>query len=224
MRRAASLIVALIVVLAVAVTLAIRSYQHVPSASHAEQPPSPAIAPAPAQKPAQPSAMQETAPAPQPTEQAATPSAAAPSAAAQSPTSAATPEVAKTPPSPPVPAAAPVPAPTQAPVQELHAASDSTANGVAQQVLPDVPAKAIRTISGTVKVAIRVNVDPNGSVSDATMDSQGPSQYFANLALKAAKAWKFTPQSDGQNAPRAWSLEFLFRQSGVEASASEVAH
>jgi TonB family protein len=73
-------------------------------------------------------------------------------------------------------------------------------------------------------MGIRVNVDPNGSVSDAMVEAQGPSQYFANLALKAAKAWKFTPQSDGQGASSVWTLEFSFRQSGVEASASEEAH
>ncbi len=224
MRRAASLIVALIVVLAVAVTLAIRSYQGVASASHAEQPSSPIIASAPAQKQAPPSALQESSPAPQPTQQAAAPSTGAPSDIAQSPTSAATPEVANTPPPAPVPAAVPAPAPTQAPIQEPHASNASMASGVAQQVLPDVPAKAIRSISGTVKVGIRVNVDPSGSVSDATIESQGPSQYFANLALKAAKAWKFTPQSDGQSAPSTRTLEFLFRRSGVEASAGEEAH
>jgi TonB family protein len=87
-----------------------------------------------------------------------------------------------------------------------------------------VPQKAVRTISGTVKVDIRVNVDPNGSVSDASIESQGPSQYFANFALKAAKAWKFTPRSDGQGASSVWTLEFLFRQSGVEATASEETH
>ena len=220
-RRAASLIVALVVVLAVAVTLAIRSYQKVASASRVEQPSSAAITSAPPQTPPQPPIVQESAPAPPPTEQAAAPSPAEPSGPAPSPTSAATPEVANTPPPVPVPAAVPAPAPTQAPIQEPHSATDATANGVVQKVLPDVPQKAIRTISGTVKVEIRVNVAPNGSVSDATIESQGPSQYFANFALNAAKAWRFTPQSDGQGASSVWTLEFLFRKSGVETTASE---
>lgn len=225
MRRAASLIVALIVVLGVAVALAIRSYQRVLTASHVEQAPSPAVSATPAQEPAPapvpPPAIQPSAPAPAAAEQSP-----APSADEQLPTPAATPAQADT--APPAPAqsaaSAPAPAPTQAPAQGPHSANDSTAKGVARQVLPDVPEKASRTISGTVKVGIRVNVDSNGSVSDATIASQGPSQYFANLALKAAKSWKFAPQSDGQSVPSVWTLEFSFKRSGVEAAASEEGH
>ena len=118
------------------------------------------------------------------------------------------------------------PAPTQTPSQVAPAPNVSLGKGgVDQQVLPDVPAKASRTISGTVKVGIQVNVDPDGTVSDATIASQGPSQYFANLALKAAKSWKFTPASaDGEGAPSVWNLQFSFRKSGVEATASQEAH
>jgi TonB family protein len=80
-----------------------------------------------------------------------------------------------------------------------------------------VPEKASRTISGTVNVGIQVNVDANGAVSDASITSQGPSKYFANLALKAAHSWKFTPpQVNGQGVPSVWRLEFHFRQTGVE--------
>ncbi len=93
---------------------------------------------------------------------------------------------------------------------------------VAQQVLPDVPEKARRTISGTVKVGIDVNVDASGAVTDASIASQGPSKYFANLALKAAKGWKFVPaQWSGQGVPSVWRLEFRFRQSGPEVTPTE---
>lgn len=83
--------------------------------------------------------------------------------------------------------------------------------------MPDVPEKASRTISGTVKVSIQVNVDPNGSVSNASVDSQGPSRYFANLALEAAHSWKFAPARVGEQAVASvWLLHFQFRQSGIQ--------
>jgi len=84
-------------------------------------------------------------------------------------------------------------------------------------VLPDVPRKASETIHGTVKVRIRVTVDPGGSVSSATLDSPGASKYFSKLAFEAAQHWKFKPaQVDGQAVSSAWILEFQFRQSGTE--------
>ncbi len=122
----------------------------------------------------------------------------------------------------PVPAAA---APAM-PAPEKHAAMKSmhgAAKGsVAQQVLPDVSSKASSTISGTVRVGIDVDVDASGAVTDASIASQGPSKYFANLALKAAKGWKFAPaHMNGQGVPSVWRLEFGFRQSGPEVTPTE---
>jgi TonB family protein len=88
--------------------------------------------------------------------------------------------------------------------------------------MPDVPAKAEATIHGTIKVGIQVHVDGSGSVSDASIGSQGPSKYFANLALQSARSWKFTPpEVNGQGVPSSWLLEFAFRQSGTEVTPSE---
>jgi TonB family protein len=90
-------------------------------------------------------------------------------------------------------------------------------------VLPDVPSKASATIHGTVKVRIRVTVDPSGNVSSATLDSPGASKYFANLALEAARHWRFKPaQVDGQAVSTSWILQFEFRQTGTEAAPVEV--
>jgi TonB family protein len=130
----------------------------------------------------------------------------------------------------PAPSAAmqtqPAPAPAaHVPAPEKHVARkiEGAAKGsVAQQVMPDVPEKARRTITGTVKVGIAVDVDASGAVTDASIASQGPSRYFANLALKAANGWKFAPaEMNGQGVPSAWRLEFRFRQSGVEATPTE---
>jgi TonB family protein len=85
-----------------------------------------------------------------------------------------------------------------------------------------VPERALRTIQGKVEVSIRVNVDPAGAVSDASIESRGRSRYFANLALQAAKSWKFTPaQQNGQPTSSVWLLHFEFRQSGVGVTPTE---
>ena len=125
-------------------------------------------------------------------------------------------------------AAAPVASLSSAPVPmkphaSVRAASGlSLKGGVAQQVMPNVPEKASRTIHGTVIVSIRLNVDANGSVDDASIASAGPSKYFANLALAAARKWKFAPaQMNGHQAPSIWLLYFRFRQSGTEVTPLE---
>jgi TonB family protein len=83
--------------------------------------------------------------------------------------------------------------------------------GVLHEVLPDVPQKARDTITGKVRIKIRVHVDSSGSVVGAELDSPGPSKYFAQLAMQAAQRWKFTPsQADGHDASRDWILRFEF--------------
>src|SRR3989441_9750398 len=82
---------------------------------------------------------------------------------------------------------------------------------VFQEVLPDVPQKARDTIRGKVRVSVRVAVDASGKVVRATLDSPGPSKYFANLALQAAQRWEFWPAKvDGQFVSSAWILRFEF--------------
>jgi TonB family protein len=93
---------------------------------------------------------------------------------------------------------------------------------VAKQVLPEVPTGASRTIRGTVAVAIRVSVDRRGEVSNAAFESPGPSKFFANLALQAARSWMFRPaKRGGQAVPSVWILRFRFNQNGDEATGVE---
>jgi len=88
---------------------------------------------------------------------------------------------------------------------------------VSQQVLPRVSPSARHTIEGKIKVAVRVDVDPSGSVKDARLVSPGPSKYFARVALEAARDWKFTPpQVQGQAVPSQWILRFGFRRTDTE--------
>ena len=95
---------------------------------------------------------------------------------------------------------------------------DLVQGGVAQQVLPNVPQSARDTIRGTVRVAVKVQVDPSGNVAEAILDSPGPSKYFANLAVNAARRWKFIPaKPGGRNVPNAWILRFEFTQTATKA-------
>jgi TonB family protein len=89
---------------------------------------------------------------------------------------------------------------------------------VLQEVLPDVPPKARDTIRGTVRVSVRVAVDPSGSVVGATLDSPGPSKYFANLALQAARRWEFRPaEAGGRHVSSEWILRFEFEGTATKA-------
>ena len=89
---------------------------------------------------------------------------------------------------------------------------------VTREILPDVPRKAMDTISGTVNVQVKVSVDMSGAVSHAALVSRGPSGYFANQALQAASKWTFTPPTvDGKAVPSEWSLRFEFKRNGIKA-------
>jgi TonB family protein len=190
--------------------------------SHRAQPPSPAqqaqnLPPAaPVQMPNQ---APVQAPAPQPT---ATPSRTTTpdETATRNPAQATPPaSTAITPPaSNPTPAAVPAP-PAQPAAQATDnpSAAPATINpAIVSQIFPDIIPSAMRTISGTVKVSVRLAVDENGIVTDATLASAGPSNYFASKSLEAARHWKFKPaQVDGHAAPSNWTLEFQYRRTGI---------
>jgi len=87
---------------------------------------------------------------------------------------------------------------------------------VVQQILPDVSRSALRTIHGKLKVRVKVTVDSSGNVTVANFDSRGPSRYFADRTLRAAKQWTYKPpQVDGQGVPSEWMLKFEFDRTGV---------
>jgi len=107
----------------------------------------------------------------------------------------------------------------------LNLTSNAYVKGaVLEQILPDVPKSASDTITGTIRVRVRVAVDAAGNVSEATLDSPGPSKYFANLALRAARRWKFTPaQKSGQDVASEWMLTFGFKNTSNTVSPRELA-
>jgi TonB family protein len=95
--------------------------------------------------------------------------------------------------------------------------------GVAQQVMPDVSRGAQSTITGHVKVEVRVAVDVAGNVSQAQLVSPGPSHYFAEKALTAARRWKFTPaRVNGKATACEWLLRFQFGRTSVQVLPSEI--
>jgi TonB family protein len=116
----------------------------------------------------------------------------------------------------------PVPQP-QSPAPEAQTSSGAVVKGaVAQRFLPDVPQTASETIRGTVQARIRVTVSPGGDVSNATLDSPGKSRYFDNLALEAARNWRFRPALvDGQAVSSEWILLFAFTQAATDVTPVE---
>jgi TonB family protein len=117
------------------------------------------------------------------------------------------------------------PSPTRSPEATTKTSKGVIARGaVAERVLPDVPQNARNTIKGNVRVGVRVSVSPAGKVLAATLDSPGPSRYFANLALQAARGWKFqAPQIDRNSVASEWILRFQFGRTETQVVPVEVA-
>jgi TonB family protein len=117
------------------------------------------------------------------------------------------------------------PAQTQASPPAAATPSTPTASpgSVVRQVLPDVPKSAMHTISGTIKVVVRVQVDASGKVTSATFKMTGSSRYFANLAMKAAQQWEFSsPIVNNQPVPSTWLLQFRFKRTSTQATPQRV--
>lgn len=81
---------------------------------------------------------------------------------------------------------------------------------ILDQILPAATQHAQDGVRGKFMVDVRVHVDPSGSVSDAKLDLRGPSKYFAELSLDAARKWKFRPTDTAQD----WILHFKIEKSG----------
>jgi TonB family protein len=123
----------------------------------------------------------------------------------------------------PAPKTAMRPAPSKASTQKAGA-STGGAQGVAiHQVLPDISKSARNTITGHIKVNVRVEVDSSGKVSSAKLINAGPSRYFAGKALQASQQWEFTsPQVAGQPAHSAWMLHYRFGRARTEVSPEQL--
>ena len=98
-------------------------------------------------------------------------------------------------------------------------AAGSVAQGeVLEQIMPKVSPGALATIRGTVRVTVKLHVDPVGNVSSAELFSPGPSKYFADQALQAAHRWDFAPAKvDGHAVASDWLVRFEFTPSITKA-------
>jgi TonB family protein len=99
----------------------------------------------------------------------------------------------------------------------------ASSGGVVRRVIPDVSKGARNTIRGTIKVVVRVELDPAGKVTAAKFVSAGPSRYFSNLAMKAARDWEFSaPAANGRPTRSAWLLTFRFQRSSTQVNPEPV--
>ena len=109
--------------------------------------------------------------------------------------------------------------PTQAPTPPAIGISKAT---VLQKITPEVSRGAQRTVHGRIKVEVRLSVDAAGNVSQAKLLSAGPSKYFADQALAAARQWKFTPaRANGDAVPSEWLLRFHFGRTSTQVLPTE---
>ncbi|HEX2661956.1 MAG TPA: TonB family protein [Candidatus Acidoferrum sp.] len=108
---------------------------------------------------------------------------------------------------------------TAADTSSRAAANSGPGHGaVLEQILPDIPDKALATITGKVRVTVLAHVDAAGNVSDAEFENPGPSKYFADSALKAVRRWEFSsPEVGGRSIPSEWLVRFEFSASGIQA-------
>lgn len=111
------------------------------------------------------------------------------------------------------------------PTAAAKKASSSPDRGeVLDQVMPRPGSSALATIQGTVRVVVRLQVDPAGNVSQATLENSGSSKYFADKSVQAARGWVFlAPTGDGGHGePSEWLIRFEFTSAGVNAYPKQV--
>lgn len=119
----------------------------------------------------------------------------------------------------PEPAATPTPVPQAEAPPAPKARSVTSSDQIVERVVPNIPKSARDTVTGKVKVRVRVNVDSSGKVTGTRFEEHGPSQYFARQATQAAERWKFAPSQVQQ---RQWDLRFEFGRAGTQVFPSAV--
>jgi TonB family protein len=125
----------------------------------------------------------------------------------------------------PVPKPSPSVASPPNEMKEPPPADGPGVTGVIRRVLPEIPAKARHTIQGKVRIGVQVRVDPSGRVTDAKLDVPVPSRYFAQLVLKAAGQWRFTPiQTPDHNVTREMTLRFEISRTDTKVAIASGTH
>jgi len=81
--------------------------------------------------------------------------------------------------------------------------------------LPRSPRRPAPAFKASCASASAFTSDPTGNVSEASLDSAGPSSIFADLALKTARRWQFSsPDMGGHSVPSEWLIRFQFSRTG----------
>jgi TonB family protein len=97
---------------------------------------------------------------------------------------------------------------------------------VVEKILPEISPMARKTIRGTVRVSVRTQVDPSGHVASAELETHGPSPYFADQALEAARHWTFDPlpalPGSSPKPSEEWRLRFEYTTTATSAAAERV--
>ncbi|MGB9075238.1 MAG: protein kinase [Terracidiphilus sp.] len=114
---------------------------------------------------------------------------------------------------------------TKAAEETPQVASPRPANApgaIAERVMPNVSPSAWVSMHGPVEVILRLTVNREGAVEDASYVSPGPGNYFARVAQRAVQGWKFdAPQRSGRAEPSFWIVHFRFAHRNIEVTAAE---
>ena len=85
--------------------------------------------------------------------------------------------------------------------------------------MPEIPQAALNTITGRVRINVRVRVDSAGRVTQATLEPPAASKYFTDRVLAAAQAWKFS----AENTTQEWMLRFELARQQIRVSPAKIA-
>jgi TonB family protein len=123
------------------------------------------------------------------------------------------------------PKSEPTPEPSKPSAPEPPMPSVTTpVSGIVAQPLPEIMDKARNSIRGRVRLTVRVDVAPSGTVTDAKLESGGGSKYFGERALEAVRQWKFEPVSvNGSEVGQRWRVRFEFQKSGTKTQPQRLA-
>ena len=86
------------------------------------------------------------------------------------------------------------------------------------RVMPEIPQQALNTITGRVRINVRVRVSSGGSVNNAILEPPSAAKYFTSRVLAAAKAWKFPAEND----PQDWVLHFELSRDQIRVSPMKI--
>ncbi|MGP0097409.1 MAG: TonB family protein [Terriglobales bacterium] len=105
----------------------------------------------------------------------------------------------------------------------LAAASGTSEGQVVERVTPKLAPGALQSINGKIRIQVKLEVDEGGKVAKAQLKSAGPSKYFAEHALEAARRWTFRPALENGHPVRSqWIVQFTLSRRGIDDSLTRI--